>query len=164
MRPKPRYVASLDQIRVLREKDGAVIEYAEEGVETTHFQLGPEVHAMTDQEILDRFNAHLEEGDRLRAEREYVAIEIPPGKPQIECSAGSRQWVPRGAVLRCVIGGGGPGGEPVVHVDNRELSWDEFGALLLTYEGWGMRVVFVPDDELELEPDVEVREPREDEG
>jgi hypothetical protein len=109
MRRKRRYVASLDQVRITREKDGAVIEYAEEGVATTHFGIGPEVHDLTDQEILDRFNAHLEELDRLRAEYEHVAVEIPPGKPQIDYFAQGRQWTPRGGVLRCVIEVGGPG-------------------------------------------------------
>ena len=28
-----------------------------------------------------------------------------------------------------------------------------------TYTGWGMRIVFVPDDETHLEPRVDVREP-----
>lgn len=39
----------------------------------------------------------------------------------------------------------------------------EFGRLLTTYAGWGMRVIFVPDDETQIEPRVEVREPKEDE-
>ncbi len=30
--------------------------------------------------------------------------------------------------------------------------------MLLTYAGWGMRVVFVPDDELERSPKIVVRE------
>ena len=31
--------------------------------------------------------------------------------------------------------------------------------MLLTYAGWGMRIVFVPDDELERTPRTAVREP-----
>jgi hypothetical protein len=161
MRRKRRYVASLDQVRITREKDGAVIEYAEEGIGTTHFGIGPEAQHLTDQEILDRFNAHLETLERLRDEYEHVAVEVPPGKPQIEYFEPGQQWTPRGGVLRCVIDGGGPCGEPVIHIDQHELSWSEFGRLLLTYEGWGMRVIFVPDDELDVEPDIEVRDPQE---
>lgn len=164
MRWKPRFVASLDQVRITREENGALIEYAEEAIGCTHFGIGPEVQHLTDQEILDRFNAHLETMERLRAEYEHVAIEIPPGRPQIEYFALGQQWSPRGDVLRCVIDDGGPGGEPVVHIDDHELSWSEFGRLVTTCAGWGMRVVFVPDDELELEPDIEVREPRQDKG
>ena len=44
-------------------------------------------------------------------------------------------------------------------VDDRELDMREFGRLLSTYSGWGMRIVFVPDDEIDEDPAVEVREP-----
>jgi hypothetical protein len=64
-------------------------------------------------------------------------------------------------VLRCLIedGGGEDGSLPVVHVDDREFDWDEFGGLLCTHAGWGMRIVFVPDDELDRTPKIAVREP-----
>ena len=47
----------------------------------------------------------------------------------------------------------------LIHVDDHELSWAQFGTLLLTHGGWGMRMVFVPDDRLDEEPAIEVREP-----
>jgi len=62
-----------------------------------------------------------------------------------------------------VVDDGGPGGEPVIHIDEHELSWEEFGRLLTTYAGWGMQIVIVPEDETEREPRVEVREPGPDE-
>ena len=37
----------------------------------------------------------------------------------------------------------------VIHVDDQEFSWEDFGRMLCTYAGWGVRLVFVPDDELE---------------
>ena len=51
--------------------------------------------------------------------------------------------------------------EPIIYVDDRELSWREFGRLMTTYAGWGVRIVFVPDDELHEEPQIEIREPEE---
>jgi hypothetical protein len=159
MRLKRPYVASLDQVRITREADTAVIEYAEPGVWITHLKLGPEVQKMTDQEILDLFNDGIVAREELAAEHDHVAVEVPPGKPQIEYSEQCDQWVPRGGVLRCTISDGGPGNEPVIDIDDRELSWTEFGRLLTTYAGWGMRVVFVPEDETHLDPQVEVREP-----
>ena len=36
----------------------------------------------------------------------------------------------------------------------------EFGKLLTTYGGWGMRIEFVPDDEVHRRPVHEVREPK----
>ena len=49
---------------------------------------------------------------------------------------------------------------PVIEIDDRELSWEEFGKLVVTYAGWGMRIAFVPEDEVHRLPRVEVREPK----
>ncbi len=163
MRLKRPYVASLDQVRITREPDGAVIEYAETGLWKTHLKLGPGVHNMTDQEILDRFNAGIAASRQLREGYEHVVIEIPLGKPQIEYFDKGYQWTPRGGVLRCGIGEGGPESKPIIHFDDHQLSWREFGRLFTTYAGWRMRIIFVPDDETHLEPRIKVREPREDE-
>ena len=99
----------------------------------------------------------IEGEERLGAEYEHVAIEVPPRLPQIERSAWTGGWVPRGDVLRCQIDDGGPEGEPII--DDQELPWKEFGRLLETFAGWGMRVVVVPEEDTHLEPRVEVREP-----
>ena len=159
MRLKRPPRASLDEVRISRHGDDAVIEYVEPGFWTTHLKLGPEVQRMTDEEILDRAQRGDRGDERLREQYEHVAVEIPLGRPQIERSGWSGQWTPRGDVLRCEIVDGGPGGEPIIHIDEHELSWEEFGRLLTTYAGWGMRVVFVPEGDTHLEPRVEVREP-----
>ena len=69
-------------------------------------------------------------------------------------------WSPRGGVLRCVIedGGGEDGTLPVIYMDDQEFSWEEFGRLLCAYAGWGVRLVFVPNDELERTPKIVFRE------
>lgn len=61
-------------------------------------------------------------------------------------------------MLRCNIEDD-EGGEVVICIDDQELSAEDFGRLPRTYSGWGMRVVFVPDDEVEEDPLIEVREP-----
>ena len=65
-------------------------------------------------------------------------------------------------MLRCLICDGGFYGQATVIIDGRELSLREFGRLLRTYAGWGMRITFVPEDEIDEEPLVEVREPEDD--
>ncbi len=120
--------------------------------------LGSEVHQMTYREILDSFNAGIRATEALTAEYQYVAVEIPLGRLQIAYFSQGDQWTPRGDVLRCVIDEG-PDRMPLIHVDDHELSWAQFGKLLLTYGGWGMRIVFVPDDRLDEEPEVEMSEP-----
>ena len=159
MRQKRPHIASLDEVRITREADGALIEYANEKIWKTHVKLGPEIAGMTDQEILDSWNECVDAREQHAAEYTHVAVEIPPGKPQIEYFAKGYQWTPRGGVLRCVIHDGGADGEPTVDIDDQELSWSEFGRLLTTYAGWGMRIVFVPDDELHIKPRIVVREP-----
>jgi hypothetical protein len=118
---------------------------------------------MTDEEILLLFNQVIAAQIRNRDELdEYVAIEVPVGSPQVEQHPGTvNGWSPRGGVMRCCIedGGGGDGSLPVIYVDDQEFSWDDFGRMLCTYAGWGMRIVFVPDDELDRQPKIVVREP-----
>src|SRR5437870_1470188 len=103
MRFKRPYVASLDQVRISCENDNAIIEYADSTIPTTCLKLGPEVDSMTDREILERFNEYIAARNQLAAEYDHVAVEIPPGKPQIEYFGRGYNWVPRGDVLRCVI-------------------------------------------------------------
>jgi hypothetical protein len=159
MRFKKRFVASLDQVKISRNGEVAVVTYADPEIGDTHIRFGPEVRGMSDQQILDRHNEILEIQDELRRTTEYVAREIPFGKPQIEYSPLSGQWVPRGDVLRCLVTCDDEGGA-VVDIDGRELSMEEFGGLLLTHEGWGMRIAFVPEDDVDEEPAIEVSEPK----
>jgi hypothetical protein len=51
------------------------------------------------------------------------------------------------------------GTQAVIEIDDQELSIEEFGRMLTTHAGWGMRICFVPEDEIEDEPEIEVREP-----
>jgi hypothetical protein len=55
-----------------------------------------------------------------------------------------------------------PSPSTTITIDDHELTVVELGRLLTNYAGWGMRIVFVPDDEIDEEPAIEVREP--DEG
>ena len=164
MRLKNPYVATLDQVQIKRGEDEAIIEYAAPGIYVTHLRLGTCVKDMTDQEILDCFNDSIVAREQARADYEHIAIEIPPGKPQIEYFAEGYQWTARGDVLRCVISDDGPDNGPTIHIDEHDLSWEDFGRLLSTHSGWGMRVTFVPDDELGQIPKNEVREPKQVEG
>ena len=68
------------------------------------------------------------------------------------------QWVPRGHVLRCLVDDSEE--QVVIEIDGREFSLAEFGRMLSTFAGWGMRICFVPEDEITKEPEIEVREPK----
>ena len=62
-------------------------------------------------------------------------------------------------MLRCLVQDD-ENGQLVVAIDDHELSLEQFGRLLTTYAGWGMRIEFVPEDELHRRPVHEVREPK----
>ena len=158
MSKKRPYVATLNEVTIRREGDVAVLTYKEASVATVHLKVGPSLSSMTDGDVLALHNRVLQAQERRAREREYVALEIPAGHPQIKYSRECDQWVPRGSVLRCVVHDGGPDSEATVEIDDHELSLEQFGRLLTSYAGWGMRIVFVPRDETGNSPAIEVRD------
>ncbi len=158
MKRKEQYIARLDEVTIAREGDSAIIRYKEEEIMTTHLKIGPEISSMSDEAILEFFNDTLRTQAQLAAEYKHVAVEVPLGSPQIKYFARGHQWCPRGAVLRCLVEDD-ENGQLVVGIDDQELSLEEFGRMLTTYAGWGMRIEFVPDDQLHRRPALEVREP-----
>ena len=161
MRKRRPHVATLDEVSISRCGENALIEFADESVMSTQVRIGPSIRRLTDQQILDQFNEMIASEEQAAAQYVHVAVEIPPGQPQIQYFAPGQQWAPRGDVLRCVVDDSGPDGEAVVHIDEHDLSLSDFGRLICTYAGWGMRIVFVPEDDLEESPEIEVREPEE---
>lgn len=158
-KPRP-LVSHLDEISITRASDVATIHYKDPDYGTTHLTLGPEIAQMTDQDIMEVYNATLRAQSELAAANPYIANEVPLNSPQIEYHEVSDQWTPRGNVLRCLIDDNVDGErEPVIEIDGTELSLIEFGKLLCTYAGWGMRIEFVPDDETHRRPKLLVREP-----
>ena len=100
--PKRPYVAPADQVRITRDGDNAIIEYADESVATTHLRVGAEkLAAMTDEELLAFWNDSIEASEGHRQSLSYTATEIPVGKPQVEFFERGNQWTPRGHVVRC---------------------------------------------------------------
>jgi hypothetical protein len=155
---KRPFIVSLDQVRISRQKETAVIDYADPLVGSVHLTIGPQIETMTDEEILDLHNGIIETTQERADQYEHVAVEIPPGNPQLRFFEAGDQWVPRGDVLRCVIMDN-EDGEAIVHIDDHELNMAEFGKMLVVHAGWGMRIVFVPDDRIHDNPEVVVKEP-----
>jgi len=155
---RPR-VVSLDEVKITRRGDIADFEYADPTMGGMSLTLGVDVDEMSDEELVERHNDMVRRMDALAASYEHVAIEVPVGSPQLRYAAEADQWVPRGDVLRCIVNDGGADGEATIEIDDRELSLREFGRILTTHAGWGMRIVFVPDDEIHERPTIETREP-----
>ena len=136
MRKKAPRQASLDEVRITREDGIAVIEHADPNVSVSRVSIGPLLKTMSDAAALDLFNRMIEAQEKIAAGYDRVAIEIPPGRPQISFSESSSQWVPRGRILRCHIEDD-EGGETAVYIDDRKLDLGEFGRLLNFYARMG---------------------------
>ncbi len=80
-RPRP---ASPDQVRITREGEIAVIEYADPSVRVVNLQVGPSLAEMSDADVLVLFNDMLEAQSEIAAGVDPTWTEIPPGLPQIE--------------------------------------------------------------------------------
>jgi len=138
-------------VRIATAGEYAVIEYADSSIMTARLKIGPEMEKMTDQDILDLHNDIIRTREEMAAGYEHVAVEIPFGRPQIEYHPRADQWTPRGGVLRCVIGDGEPEEGPIFYIADEELTLRN-SATPIHYAGWGMRIIFVPDDRLMDQP------------
>ena len=146
---------------ITRDETTAHIKYKDPDYGETGLVLGEKIKHMTDQEIVDAYNETLKAEAEHARDFKYIAIEPPLGSAQIQYHPESDQWTPRGDVLRChLMDKSGDPREPVITIDNNELSWEEFGTMLCTYAGWGMRIEFTPEDAIHRRPALEVREPR----
>jgi hypothetical protein len=154
---KIHYIAFPNEVTITRNGGRARIEYKDEGVPVRHLEIGPEIAGMSNGEILEAFNESLRIDAKLAAERKHVAFEVPLGAAQIEYFARCDQWVPRGGVLRCLVEDD-QHGQVIVKIDEQELRLKQFGKLLATHTGWGMRIEFMPEDEVHRRPVLEVRE------
>lgn len=159
MRSKKPTHASIDEVRIRREGTTAVIEYTDPSISVVHLTVGEHVHTMTDQQILAIHNDIISAQDEALRAWDNTVTEVPPGEPQIELNRDTGQWVPQGEVLRCIVDHD-EHGEAVIAIDDKELSITEFGRLLSVYAGWGMRIMFVPEELVHEQPEVRVREPR----
>jgi hypothetical protein len=162
--PTRPYVASADQVRITRQGDVAIIEYADDSVATTHLTMGAEKLAtMSDEDLLEYWNEGITAREEHARRLSYTATEVPPGKPQVEFFEEANQWTPRGHVVRCQILSDAAiqpdVDEPFVSIDGRDFTLGEFMTMVGTFGGWGMRIEFVPDDELHHRPKLKVREP-----
>lgn len=156
-KPKRPYIATMDEVIITRQGETAVIEYKEENVGGVNLVLGPKIHSMTDEDILNSHNDCIYAQLESMRNYKHVATEIPPGKPQVEYFSPGGYWTMRGDVLRCQISW--DDGETSIIVDDKEFTMQEFGKLLSTYEGWGMRIIMVPEDETYQSPLIEIKEP-----
>lgn len=154
MRPRPR-IATLDDVTIRRDQNYAIIKFRDQGPGGMNLGIGPEIEFMTDLEILELYNDVVR--SMLDSAQSWRPTEIAEGRPQIKFNRKDKYWSAEGHVLRCVIDSDSDTNEPTIEIDNHRLSLQEFGALLSHFNGWGMRIAFVSEDQLCNPPTPEVR-------
>ena len=142
----------MDQVRITRDGNDAIIEYADSMIADTRLTIGPRIKRMTDKDFIDVFSGVMAAQKKLLRDWDRTVTEMLPEAPQIEYRKDLDQIVPLVEVIRCYVDDGGEDGEVTVHIDGNELSLAEFGQLLKCNAGWGMRVTFVPEERLTENP------------
>lgn len=107
-----------------------------------------EFDALSEEEILDRYNAHIDWLlDGILNDR---PIEIRPGHPQLRWCKETKSWLPAGDVLRCEVSWhpAGPHGAVAIKIDDQLLTGEEFLRVLTVHEGSGMRIQFMHPNRL----------------
>ena len=94
MRLKKPTRAIIDQVRITREGNEAIIDYANSGIAGTRLTIGPDIATMTDRDIIDVFNGILAAQERLQAAWDKTVTEEPPGEKQIDYHEDSRSVGP----------------------------------------------------------------------
>ena len=100
MRPKKPTHVLIDQVRIAREGNDAIIDHADANLSGARITG---IATMTDAEIVEMYNQILDSQWALLEAWDKTVVEEPPGEKQIDYHENSDQWVPRGDVLRCTI-------------------------------------------------------------
>ena len=157
MKRKKRYIARMDQVTITRRGSEAVIEYKEFGVPGTHLDFEGGLEGVTDEEILESFNENVREEQSGVANYKHIAFETPIGSPQLRLDPKTKKVAVHGHVLRCVITED-DAGQLVIQIDDRRLKLAEFGGVLTSLIGWGVRMEIVPTNAIDRRPELQVRE------
>jgi hypothetical protein len=160
MRSRHPYIARPEDVTITRRENEIEVRYREKDIHVHVYRLDSDTPPLSDDEVLDMHNETLRERAALAAKYKHIAVELPLNSPQIMQDRASGRWSPRGGVIRCAIDDNTKG-ELVFGIDKNDLTLREFGQLLETYIGWGMRIEFVPEDEMHRRPRLSVREPAE---
>jgi hypothetical protein len=75
MRLKKPTRVSIEQVRITRDGNNAMVDHADADISGAHLAIGPEIAAMTDAKIVDLYNDILESQHRLPAEWDKTVIE-----------------------------------------------------------------------------------------
>jgi len=118
MRLKKPTRVLVDQVRITRDENDAIIDHADVDISSARIAIGPRIATMTDADIVELYNDILDGQRRLLAQWDKTVFEVPTGEKQIDYHENSDQWVPRADVLRCIIDDTRLDGEVTIHIDD----------------------------------------------
>jgi hypothetical protein len=125
--------ALLDDVHVRREGNTALVELPGQPRTVVWIELGPSARTLSDQEILDRHHHHV-----------LATIEQGARAPQVYWDDAAGCWRPYGRLVRCALEVGPTLGEPVMVIDELELTLAELGRMLVEH-GAHVGMVFFDD-------------------
>jgi hypothetical protein len=143
-------------VTIERDGETAIINFKDTEYGGIHLRVGAKIDSMSDADIVELHNQVVLSQLELAANWR-PPTEIVPGRPQIKYDKQFREWSAEGHVLRCIVGSNPELDEPTVCIDSHKLSWVDFGRMVLHFEGWGMRILFVSEDQLSDPPTPELR-------
>ena len=76
MRKKKPVRALIDQARITRDGNDAIIEYADPEISDTRLTIGPQIKTMTDRDIVDVFNGIMDAQQKLLRGWNKTVIEV----------------------------------------------------------------------------------------
>ena len=161
MRFKKPTRVSIDQVRITREGNDAIVDHADAGISGAHLAIGPEIAAMTDADIVDLYNDILEfsasapggvgqDGRRRTAGGKTNRLsrkQRSMGAARRRTPLHHRRRRPRGR-----------GHHP--YRRSRVVAQRNSAGCSAVHAGWGMRIAFVPEEFVTENPTVKVRKPK----
>ena len=121
MRPKKPTHVLIDQVRITREGNDAIIDHADANLSGARITG---IATMTDAEIVEMYNQILDSQWALLEAWDKTVVEEPPGEKQIDYHEESGQWVPRGDVTWLVV--------------SKHLGADSLARWMASERGWSV--------------------------
>lgn len=130
-RKKRPHVATLEEIRITRDGEYAIIAYEDDSIATTQYHIGAaRLARMSDEDILMVWNAGLAtKEDDVRSRRDMGSA------------------LSRGNVLSCQVRESpADPDDPFLFADGRTFTAMELAKLLGAHEGWSVRIELLPPE------------------
>ncbi|MDQ5936793.1 MAG: hypothetical protein QG574_4129 [Cyanobacteriota bacterium erpe_2018_sw_21hr_WHONDRS-SW48-000092_B_bin.40] len=144
-------VAFAKEVIIKRSGETATIDFLDKSLGGTHLTICPQITEMSDADILRLYNDIVLTQERMIAD--FRPTEMQEGLPQIGIAPYYKDLTIYSQTLRCEVTSGESPDDTVIEIDDKQLTWSEFGKLISPYIGLGMRIQFMASEQLVNPPD-----------